>query len=79
MILIDILCIVIGFIADAISDLRKELDGINGVVAAAYFLSFFGLIISVIKLGVNGDLLWGFTALVFAIILIFVGFITRTL
>lgn len=79
MILIDIICIVVGFIADAIKDLKKQFDFGSSFVAVTYFISFFGLIISVIKLGVNGDLIWGFVALVFAVILMFIGLITGTL
>ena len=63
-------------IKEDIESITEEFDGVNTAVAILYFGSFAGLILSVCLMGVDGDILWGITAFLFAMVVLFVGFMT---
>jgi len=65
-----------AWIKEDIESIREEFAGVNILIAILYFGSFVGLILSVCLMGVNGDLFWGFFALLFAVVVLIVGYST---
>lgn len=76
MIILDIVLAVIEFLIDCVKDLKGEFSKAGAILGLIYFGTFSGLIVSVIKMGVEGDLFWGFVALIDAIIILVIGFVT---
>lgn len=59
-----------------ILSLLDEIEPVNVLIYILFFGAFAGLIFSVCLMGVNGDLFWGFFALLFAAVVLIVGIIT---
>ena len=65
-----------ALIKEDIDNITQDFDGCNALVAILYFGSFFGLILSVCLMGVDGDVFWGIMAFIFAIVVMIIGFTT---
>ncbi len=71
------MAITIGaWIKEDAKSIAEEFDEANLAVAILYFGSFFGLIISVCLMGVDGDIFWGIVAFIFAVVVAIIGFKT---
>lgn len=65
-----------AWIKEDIDNITQDFDGCNALIAILYFGSFFGLILSVCLMGVDGDIFWGIVAFIFAIVVMIIGFTT---
>ena len=65
-----------AWIKEDIERIAQDFDGCNALVAILYFGSFFGLILSVCRMGVDGDIFWGIVAFIFAVVVAVIGFKT---
>lgn len=65
-----------AWIKEDVKSIAEEFDEVNLAVAILYFGSFFGLIISVCLMGVDGDIFWGIVAFIFAVVVAIIGFKT---
>ena len=65
-----------AWIKEDVKSIAEEFDEVNLAVAILYFGSFFGLILSVCLMGVDGDIFWGIVAFIFAVVVAIIGFKT---
>ena len=65
-----------AWIKEDVKSIAEEFDEVNLAVAILYFGSFFGLIISVCLMGVDGDIFWGIVAFICAVVVAIIGFKT---
>lgn len=65
-----------AWIKEDAKSITEEFDEVNLAVAILYFGSFFGLILSVCLMGVDGDIFWGIVAFIFAVVVMIIGFTT---
>ena len=65
-----------AWIKEDIDNITQDFDGCNALIAILYFGSFFGLILSVCLMGVDGDIFWGIVAFIFAVVVAVIGFKT---
>lgn len=63
-----------AWIKEDVKSIAEEFDEVNLAVAILYFGSFFGLIISVCLMGVDGDIFWGIVAFICAVVVAIIGF-----
>lgn len=74
----DIAVIVKAHLHKTLLSLVDNLLSVKTLVGIAYFTAFAGLIFSVCKLGVDGDILYGIYALICAVVILIIGFATGT-
>ena len=65
-----------AWIKEDVKSIAEEFDEVNLAVAILYFGSFFGLILSVCLMGVDGNIFWGIVAFIFAVVVAIIGFKT---
>ena len=65
-----------AWIKEDVESITQDFDGCNALIAVLYFGSFFGLILSVCLMGVDGDIFWGIVAFIFAVVVMIIGFTT---
>ena len=66
----------VELIRDDVNEFRNEFDTASTILAILYFTAFAGLIFSVCLMGVNGDWTWGLIALINAVVILVIGFVT---